>query len=130
MEYPECVFFSFFWSWRGIREKKKVMNQDHKPYEEPCILTDSSNSSWTFLCTSEISINTTPEKKNETLLLHYWVLFPFQLDKQFKVAFREVSSCILDLNFSLHVYSFMTTPLACVSPTLYDQYHFILLGLH
>ncbi len=32
-----------------------------------CILTVSSSSSWTFLCTSEISINTTPEKKNETL---------------------------------------------------------------
>lgn len=52
----------------GEEKEKKVMFQD----EEPCILTDSSSSSWTFLCTSEISISTTPE--NETLLLHYWYL--------------------------------------------------------
>lgn len=71
------------------------INEEHTEYlfistvssgvESNQILTVSSSSSWTFLCTSEISINTTPEKKNVTLLLLLiiikivLVLFPSRL---------------------------------------------------
>ncbi len=87
-EHTEYLLICFFWSWRGIQEEN-VIHQDLKPY---CILTVSSSSSWTFLCTSEISINTTPEKKNETLLLLvifigvFIVLFPSRLENSSKLS--------------------------------------------